>query len=306
MILRNMKPKKRYSMKTRGEKIVDVILLIVFALITFGFLYPFVYILALSFNDAADAVKGGIYFFPRKFSIESYKAVFKNDQLLNAYGITILRTLIGTFTSVLATGMFGYGLSKSKLMFRKVYFNLALATMFFSGGLIPMVILIKNLHLTNNFLVYIIPSLISVFNMLVMKSFFQSLPPSLEEAATVDGCNDVQCFFRIVIPSSMPVISTIALFNAVAQWNAWFDAYLYITDQKLIPLQTLLQRIINQNEASQTMTALGMDAAMQSMAITPYSIQLATMVVSIGPIVLIYPFFQKYFVKGLMIGAVKE
>ncbi len=301
-----MKRKNKIQIKTKTEKIFDVIIIIAVILLTIIFLYPFLYILAVSFNDPSDTLKGGIVLWPRKFSTIAYETVFQNDSLLNAYGITIARTVIGSVTSVVFTGMFAYGLSKKRLMFRNFYFNLCIITMFFGGGLIPSVILIKNLGLTNNFLVYIIPALNSVFNMLVMKSFFNTLPASLEEAAKIDGCNDMGVFIKIVIPASLPIIATIMLFNAVGQWNTWMDAYLYVKDQNLMPLQTILQRILNQAEAQQTLKDLALGADVAAQRITPQAVQLATMVVSIGPIVAVYPFFQKYFVKGFLIGAVKE
>ncbi len=301
-----MSKKNKIQIKTKGERVFDVFIMLGVILLTALFLYPFLYILALSFNDPSDSLRGGIVLWPRKFSTIAYETVFQNSSLLNAYGITIARTVIGSVASVAFTGMFAYGLSKKHLMFRNFYFNLCIVTMFFGGGLIPSVILIKNLGLTNNFLVYIIPALISVYNMLIMKSFFNTLPASLEEAAKIDGCTDIGVFIKIVIPASMPIIATIMLFNAVAQWNSWMDAYLYIKDQQLMPLQTILQRILNQAEAQQTLKDLALGADVISQRITPQAVQLATMVVSIGPIVAVYPFFQKYFVKGMLIGAVKE
>lgn len=294
------------KIKTPGERVFDVVILLVIIIMTVLFLYPFLYVLAVSFNDPADTLRGGIILLPRKFSTIAYETVFRNDALLRAYGVTILRTVIGSAASVLATGMFAYGLSKKKLMFRNFYFGLCVVTMFFSGGLIPSVILIKNLHLTNSFWVYIIPALINVYNMLIMKSYFVTLPASLEEAATIDGCSDIGVFIRIVIPASLPIIATIALFNAVGQWNSWFDAYLYVSDQNLMPLQTILQRILNQAQASQMLKDLALGDDITSNRITPQAIQLATMIISIGPIVAVYPFFQKYFVKGFLIGAIKE
>jgi putative aldouronate transport system permease protein len=297
---------KKGFLKTPGEKFFDILILVTVIILTILFLYPFIYVLSVSFNDPTDTLRGGIVLFPRKFSTIAYKTVMKNSMLLNAYAVTIARTVIGSAVSVFSTGIFAYGLSKKKLMFRNFYLSICLITMFFSGGLIPSVILIKNLGLTNSFLVYIIPAMINVFNMLVMKSFFVTLPASLEEAATIDGCSDIGVFFRIVIPASLPIIATMALFNSVAQWNSWLDAYLYISDQKLMPLQTILQRILNQAQASQILKDLALGDDIASNRITPQSIQLATMIISIGPIVAVYPFFQKYFVKGFLVGAIKE
>lgn len=177
--------------------------------------------------------------------------------------------------------------------------------MFFSGGLIPYAILIKTLGLTNTFLVYVIPGLINIFYMLIMKTLFSSLPPAVEESARIDGCNDLVLFFRIVVPSSMPIIATMALFYGVEQWNAWFDAYLFVNNEKLYPLQTILQKIIIANGTFLKMAPLAAGGDIVSNRVTPFSIQIATMMMSIGPIVLIYPFLQKYYVKGFMLGSIK-
>ncbi|WP_242985394.1 carbohydrate ABC transporter permease [Vallitalea okinawensis] len=289
--------------KTIGEKIFDYVNILFMCIIIFLFIFPFWQLLMISFNDATDAMRGGIYFWPRMWTLKNYQMTLKHPLIGNAYLITILRTVIGTICSLLATGMFAYGLSKKHLVFRKVYLTLATITMFFSGGLIPTFLLIRGLGLTNNFWVYIIPSLISVWNMIIMKTFFQSLPASLEESAKIDGYNDLQIFFKIVLPTSTPIIAAIALFNGVGHWNAWFDAYIYINDANLLPLQTILMKIVAQNSAAQEL--MQHEQAVQG-AVTPEAMKITTMMIAIGPIVLIYPFLQKYFMKGIMIGAIKE
>lgn len=289
--------------RTIGEKIFDNFNILFMLILVFTFIFPFWQLLMISFNDATDAISGGIYFWPRQWSMQNYLVTLKNPLIGNAYLITILRTVIGTASSVLATGMFAYGLSKKDLVFKKLYLTLATITMFFSGGLIPSFLLIRRLGMMDSFLVYIIPSLISVWNMIIMKTFFQSLPASLEESAKIDGYNDIQIFFKIVLPTSTPIIAAIALFNGVGQWNAWFDAYIYISNQKLLPLQTILMRIISQNSAAQEL-AQHEQAARSS--VSPEALKVTTMMIAIGPIILIYPFLQKYFMKGIMIGAIKE
>lgn len=289
--------------KTLGEKIFDCLNVVFMSLLVISFIFPFWQLLALSFNDATDAINGGIYFWPRKFSLQNYIVTLQNPLIGNAYMITIARTVIGTALSVLATGMFSYGLSKKDLIFRKFYITVATVTMFFSGGLIPSFLLMRNLGFVDSFLVYIIPTLISVWNMIIMKTFFSSLPVSLEESAKIDGYNDLQIFFKIVLPTSMPIIAAIALFNGVAQWNAWFDAYIYINNPKLLPLQTILMRIISQNTAAQE---LAQHEQAASSSVSPEALKVTTMMIAIGPIILIYPFLQKYFMKGIMIGAIKE
>lgn len=291
--------------KSRGEKIFNASIIIFFAMAGFIFVFPFYNLLVLSFNDAYDAIRGGIYFWPRKWSLANYITVLSNPALGKSYIVTIARTVIGTVTSVLATGMVSYGLSKKQLMFRKLYLTLATITMFFSGGLVPDFILMRNLNLTNNFWVYIVPSLISAWNIMVMKSFFVSIPASLEEAAQMDGYNHLQIFFKVVIPICMPAFACISLFNGVAQWNAWFDAYIYITNPELFPLQTILVRIIKQSAAIQNLKA-EFSKGVSGEQMTPEAIQVATMMIAIGPVILIYPFLQKYYVRGIALGSIKE
>lgn len=290
--------------RTKGELVFDIFLYALMGLLAILFIYPFLNVLALSFNDARDTTLGGIYLWPRKFTLENYKTVFQDNKIFTAYGVTIARTLIGTVTHVLCTATFAYALSKKQLMFRKFYLTLCIITMFFGGGLIPSVINLRNLGFMDSFWVYVIPNLYGIMDMLIIKSFFVTLPPSLEEAARIDGANDLRVFFQIVLPNSKPVIATIALMTAVGQWNSWFDAYIYIRNEKLYPLQMLLQKIVM---SAQGAASIGSSSsAYQAGYVTPYSIQLATLVVAIGPIIFIYPFFQRYFVKGFMLGAIKE
>lgn len=303
---------KNYIKKSFGEWVFDVLNILFFAGLTFSFVYPFINILVVSLNDPYDAMRGGIYFWPREFSVDNYKKVLSDPQIYNAYGITVARTVIGTVSQLFCTGIFAYGMSRKNLMFKKFYTIFCTIPMFFGGGLIPTFILYKTLGITNKFLVYILPGLISIWNMLIMRSFYQGIPDSLEEAARIDGCGDYRIFFQIIAPLSGACFAAIALFTGVGHWNAWFDAYIYINNDKLMPLQTILMRIINQSAAAQIANLQDNVArATQSTGggggdnITPESIRYATMIVSIGPIVLIYPFLQKYFIKGVLIGSVK-
>jgi len=292
--------------KSFGEKLFDVVNVVLFLIVIVVMLYPFYRSLIVSLNDGVDASRGGIYFWPRVWTFDNYLTVFKNPKLLNAYGITILRTAVGTLCSVLATGMFAYALSKKYLMYRKFYLAVATFTMFFSGGLIPTFLLIKNLGLLNSFWVFIIPALISVWNMIIMKTFFQSNPETLEDSAKIDGYNELQIFFRLVIPISKPIFAAIALFNGVWHWNAWFDATIYISNPDLLPLQTILVKIITEHAASQDLNRLFYSDQALVVNVTTESLKVATMMVAIGPIIALYPFLQKYFMKGIMIGSIKE
>lgn len=287
-----------------GDWIFDIFLYIFMALLAFLFIYPFWTVIMMSFNSATDTMRGGIIFWPRDFTLNNYRAVFKDNAIWQAYLITISKTVLGTLTHVFFTAAFAYGLSKKYLLGRKLYFNLCIITMFFSGGMIPGVLNILRLGFADNFLVYLIPGLYGVYDMIIMKSFFQAMPQSLEESAKIDGANDMLVFLKIVLPNATAVLATIALQTAVGQWNSWFDAYLYMSDEKLWPVQLLLQRVIA--SATNMADAVAQNPNIAAGSISSYSVQLATIVVAIGPIILIYPFFQKYFVKGMMIGAVKE
>lgn len=291
------------SSKLNRITVGDIMIGILMLVICFVSLYPVWYTVVISFNDSGDALRGGIYWWPRKFSLESYKTVFQDTTIIRAFAVTVLRTLIGTVTSVFFTAMVGYALSKKHIMGNKFYTILGTITMFFTGGLIPSFITLKNLGLYNNFLVYIIPSLFNFYNMIIFRSFFNELPAGLEESARLDGANDLMIFIRIVIPLSAPVIATIALFNGVGHWNDYFTGVMYINDAELQPIQTYLFRIIASASASKTVVA--MPAGVTAQQVSSQSVRLATMVVTTFPIMCVYPFLQKYFVKGMLIGSIK-
>lgn len=299
------KVKSRFKKYKAGDWVFEILNVFIMLAVCIVCLYPFWQMLMISLNDPIDAARGDIYFYPRQFSLESYKAVFQNEMLGSAFLVTVARTVIGTATSLLATSLLAYGLSKSKLMFNKGYTIFALITMFFSGGTIPYFIVMEALGFVDNFLVYILPMLISVWNVIILKSFFQNIPPSLEESAQLDGCGWYKLFFRIVVPLSVPALATVGLFNAVAQWNSWFDANIFIFDKTyLYPLQTILMQIINQNEGKvQIDKIMGGSSGVK---VTSESLKIATMMVATLPIVCVYPFIQRFFVKGIMLGSVKE
>lgn len=286
----------------KGEKAFSLINTIFMIFICFVCIYPIWYVLVNSFNDAKDAMTGGIYWWPRVFSTGSYERVFAESGLLQSFKITVLKTIIGTVVSVLFTAIVGYALSKKYLVGRGFYMAIGTITMFFGGGLIPTFILYKSIGLYDNFLVFIIPAMFSFYNMLIMISFFRELPPSLEESARIDGAGDFTVFFKIVLPLSKPVLATIALFNGVYQWNDYFAGVMYTQTKALEPIQTYLYRIIATAQSSQMASA----AVNVATTTTSTSIKLATMVITTVPIMCVYPFLQKYFVKGMMIGAVKE
>lgn len=290
--------------KLRKIKLFDVINIVLMLVICFLMIYPIWYVLVNSFSQGTEVLKGGIYWWPRGFCLENYEAVFKNKEIFMAFGITVLKTVVGTVTSVFFTAMVAYGLSKSYLVGRKFYMIFGIITMFFSGGLIPYFLLIKNLGMLDSFWVYIIPSLFSFYNMIIFMTFFRNIPQEMEESAKIDGANDFKIFLKIVLPVSGPVIATIALFNGVGQWNDYFTGVIYITNEQwLIPIQTFLYKIIS--ESSSTRIVANMPASVRNSMVTSTTVKYATMVVTTFPIVCVYPFLQKYFVQGIMVGSVK-
>jgi len=288
--------RKRFS---PGDFLIELGMVIICILI----LYPVWNVTVISFNDAQDAMLGGIYLWPRQFSLESYRVVFMNPAIMRAFFITIMRTIIGTVTGVFFTSMVAYAFSKRYIMGSKFYLTMGTITMFFGGGLIPYFILLRTIGLFDTFLVYIIPAMFNFFFCIIFMTFFREMPASLEESAKLDGANDFFIFIRIILPLSMPVIATITLFSGVGHWNDFFAGVMFIMDPNLEPIQTFLFRVVSGADAARTV--VGLPAGVAAQAVTALSVQLATMVVTTAPIICIYPFLQRYFVKGVMIGAIK-
>jgi putative aldouronate transport system permease protein len=290
--------------KRLPDLIIAFILIIVFAIA----IYPFYYTLVFSLNEGIDTDKNGhCYFWPRAITLQNYKVVFAEDSLFSAFVVTTARTLIGTSLSVFFTAMVAYPISRKHLRFRKIYLRIWVVTMYFGGGLIPFYLVLNTLGLIDKFAVYIFPLLFNAFNGIVFVNFFRQIPDSIEESAHIDGANDFYIFLKIIIPLSAPVIATITLFNGVGHWNSWFDSAFFTSNPKLQTLQCILWKIVQQSKATQILAKfLKTETDTSVSSTTVKSIQFATMFVSILPITLIYPFLQKYFVKGFMLGAVKE
>lgn len=289
---------KTYSKDEKIFNVVNILFMIFFVAII---ALPLWNIIALSFNDAVDSTRGGIYFWPRKFSLESYKTVFEDKAIYRAFLISVSKTVLGVILHTALTAMVAYGISRRDLIGRKIYMNMGILTMFVSGGMIPTFLLFKQLGLLNSFWVYIIPSLFSFYDMIIMMNFFRSIPYSLEESAEMDGANPFTIFVKIILPLSLPVLATIALFHGVFQWNDYMTANIYVDDRTLYPLQMLLYRIVSENLSPAVAT--GTNVVRNT---TSQSLQLATMVVTTIPVVISYPFLQKYFVQGMTLGSVKE
>jgi putative aldouronate transport system permease protein len=261
--------------------------------------YPFFYIIVSSFNDPIDLLRGPVYFWPRQFSIINFTFVLKDPEIVRAIWVTVARTVIGTVAGVLFTAAFAYGISKKRLWGRKVIVGMTLVTIYFSGGLIPTYLLIAHgLHLYGNFLVYIIPNMFNAFFAFIMMSFFREIPAEIEESALMDGATEIRIFVQLILPLSTAILATIALFYGVWHWNSWFDAMLY-GGRKLPTLQQYLVKAI------QSVNVSVRSANYSNQDVSSQSLRLATMVLTTFPIVVIYPFLQRYFVKGVMIGSLK-
>ncbi len=294
----------RKVQRPASERVMMVVITIFMVLFCFCTLYPFINTLAISFNEGPDTLKGGIYFVPRIFTFQNYEEIFSDSSILSAYTITILRTVIGTVVTLMFTGLLAYGLSKKYLRGRKFYMVLCTFAMIFNAGLIPTYMLYRDAKLINNFWVYILPAAVNIWDMILMKNFFQQLPEEVEESAEIDGAGTMRIFFSIVIPISMPIIATIAIFSAVGQWNSWYDAYIFCTTRTdLHPIQTYLYKVIALSQATSSNAAESQLLARLKTNVT--TIRAATVVITILPIIFIYCLFQKHFIKGVMVGSLK-
>ncbi len=269
-------------------------------------IFPFYYVLIISLSDYASVHRQLIYIFPTNITFESYKVVFEDGTITRAFFVSVFVTVVGTVYSMVITALAAYTLSKKNIPFNKLIFAIIIIPMFFSGGLIPYYLTIKAVGLMNNILVLIIPSAITTFYLILMKNSFDDVPPSIEESAKIDGANDFTVFFKIVLPTSGPVIATIALFYAVDKWNAYYEAMLFLSrNRKLLPLQAVLRDIV-QNFNMFIAGGIGAAIAQQNQVVYQRSLQMAVIVVATVPILCVYPFLQKHFTKGIMLGAVKE
>ncbi|MGG6310840.1 carbohydrate ABC transporter permease [Paenibacillus macerans] len=291
------------------ERIGQTIIVILLLLLCVSVIYPFMYMLSISLNVGSDAAKGGVYLWPRQFTLANYKVVLGNAVIRHAYLITIARTLVGTLVGMTITLLAAYGLSYNRLPLRSALLTYVLITMLFSGGLIPFYIQLYHLNLLNSFWVYVVPGAFSAWNMFVMLKFIQGIPGALIESAEMDGASPLRILLIIILPLSKPMLAALALFTAVGHWNDWFAGAFYVTDQNLIPVQTFLQQLLSAQNMS---TVLGSNNNIEQLArgnalsnVTLMSIKMATVMVSAIPILCVYPFLQKYFVKGVLIGSVK-
>ncbi|AXK46783.1 carbohydrate ABC transporter permease [Brachybacterium saurashtrense] len=281
----------------------------VFALLAFVCGYPFYYLIVNSISANDLSALGEIRFLPQGMHLDNYRQVFDLDGLPRAAVISVARTVIGTIATVLASAYLGFMFTQQRLWKRQFWYRVVIITMYFNAGLIPIFIIVKSLGLTNSFWVYILPMVVQPFNIILVKTFVESMPSELQEAAEMDGASILQIFFRVYLPNMTPILATIAIFSAVAQWNSFQDTLIYITDQSLYTLQFLLYMYINQADSlAQAAQQSGGDLGAVAGAATSQtatSIRTTVAVVVVLPILFVYPLFQRYFVKGIMLGAVK-
>ncbi|NOU87405.1 ABC transporter permease subunit [Paenibacillus sp. LMG 31460] len=284
----------------RGEKIFAVVNHIFFILMGLSTIFPFINLVAKSLSSEAAVVSGMVTLYPIDFQIGTYKYVASNSLFLNAFMVSITVTLVGSLLALFMTTLAAYPLSKPRLRGRKFFIIMYLFTMLFSGGLIPTYLLMHKLNLIDKLPVLFLPLMINVYNMLIVKSYFESLPDSLEESAKMDGASNMTILVRIILPLSMPVLATIALFYAVTFWNDYFTSLIYINSVEMKPLQLYLKELFV--SSTDAFMRTNVDA---SLNVSPQSIQAASIILATLPIIFVYPFLQKYFVKGVLVGSVK-
>lgn len=291
---------RKHSLEDYVVDGVNFILLTIILIVT---LYPFYYIFINSLNEGLDATLGGIYLWPRAFTFENYTMFFSDPKWLNSLAVTVARTITGTLLSVFFTCLVAYALSRRELVGRRIYFSLLVFAMYISGGLIPYYVVLRSLRLLDTFWVYIVPPTLNIFFTLVATAFFRDIPNELIEFARLDGANDLTIYVRIVLPISKPLIATMLLFLGVQHWNSWLDSAYFVRSATLRTLSYRMMEVINQSFApSDIEAAMYADRGTRA---TSLSLQLAAMIVATVPIICVYPFLQKHFVKGIMLGAVK-
>lgn len=291
---------------SKGDRIFNIFNIILMSIIMIVTLYPFLNVLAISLNDSVDTVRGGITIWPRMFTWKNYATIFSYTTLIQGLKISIFRTLAGTILGLISSSMLAYTLSRPDFKSRKFVSTFLALTMYVSGGLVPTYMLMRHLELIGTFWIYILPLAVSAFNVFIIRSFIDGLPYALQESAKIDGANDFKIYYKIILPLCKPVMATIALFLAVNQWNSWFDTYLYNGNKPLLTtLQFELMKILQSTNQGGKM-ANANDLANQMAQVSPESIKMAITIVVTVPILLVYPFLQRYFVAGMTLGAVKS
>lgn len=297
-----MANKNKISVLKSNKGMFDLINIILMAMFTLIIVVPLWNVLISSFASTKSLNEGSFIFWPSELSLDNYRSVLGDKSLWSAFFISVSKTTLGVLTHVSFCAVIAYALSKRDLKGRKLYASMGIVTMFFSGGMIPTYLLIKSLGLLNSFWVYILPAMFSYYDVVILMNFFRDVPNSLEESARIDGATDWGIFFKLIVPLSKPALATVALFHGVWQWNDFMTTKLYVQKESLYPLQMKLYEIILKSQAA-AQTGLNAQVSIQT---SSKGIQLATIVVTMVPILILYPFLQKYFVTGIMLGAVKE
>ncbi|KHF35458.1 L-arabinose transport system permease protein AraQ [Paenibacillus sp. P1XP2] len=291
-------------LESRGDRAFNMIVYVILGLVAVVVLYPLIFVLSASFSDPQTVLRGEMLLWPKGFNLNSYSKIYQNQDILSGYSNTLLYTTIGTLINLVMTVLGAYPLSRKDFVGKNAVMALFVFTMFFGGGLIPTYLLIKDLGMLNTFWVMVIPNAVSIWNIIIMRTFFQqSIPYELQEAATIDGCSNIQILTRIILPLSMPIIAVMILFYAVGHWNAFFSALLYLSDKEKFPLQLILREILIQGQTSDMVKMSTESAIKQQREVE--GIKYAVLVVANIPVLILYPFLQRYFVKGVMIGAIK-
>jgi putative aldouronate transport system permease protein len=300
--------KKKRQQQSLGDALISVAIYVFYAAFAFICVYPFYYIFINTISNNDLSQKGMIIFLPHGIHFENYIKAVKIPGLVNAAFISVSRTVIGTLLTTMTTAFLGYMFTREHMWHRKFWYRFVIITMYFNAGIIPWFLTMRNLHLTNNFWGYILPTIVSPFYIILAKTFVESIPKELQQAAEIDGAGTMTLFYRVILPVIKPILATVAIFAAVAQWNAFQDTLLLMTDNKLYSLQFILYQYINQaSSLKQLVNSSSGSAVAQSVATvqTATSIRMTVTIIVVAPILLIYPIFQRYFVRGIMIGAVK-
>lgn len=295
---------KEYTLKKRksDEKIFDAVVSALALLIVVVVLYPLIFIVSASFSDPALVLSGEVVLLPKQITLEAYRNVFQNDQIWNGYGNTILYTAVGTVINLIMTTLAAYPLSRPDLPGRGIIMFFVTLTMFFSGGLIPSYLLVKNLGMVDTMWALVIPGAIATYNLIVMRTYFQSsIPWEIQEAAHIDGCSNWKLLTHVILPLSKPILAVMILFYAVGHWNSFFNALIYIRSKDMYPLQLVLREVLMVSQADAVDSSVGLE----SKILLAESIKYVVIIISSLPVLLMYPFVQKHFVKGVMIGSLK-
>ena len=275
-------------------------------------LFPYVNVLAYALNDGLDAARGGIWIFPRVFTLDNFKVLVKNKEIINSLFVSVSRVVLGTSFALIIQFSCAYAFSKKNLPFKQAILVFLMIPMYFGGGIIPVYLLYAKMNLLNNFLVYILPVSFSLYNMVIIRTYLYSIPESLEESARIDGANEIIILFRIILPLSLPILATVGLWSAVSHWNDWTTTLYFVTNSRIYTLQYILMQVLKESDRIAKLVQEAIESGNEGMvgtlqrAATPESVKAAQIILTSLPIVMVYPFLQKYFIKGVSLGAVKE